>query len=365
SAGLAVAVLALLAGGAVALAGVLGGIRSRREATGEVKRAEEVKEQALSDKKKAEKRHEKGKRVARVLLGAHSKLGRVHAEIKTAYYDSSFAPGHRRKVYERWRKDIERFFDKVPDDTASQATATALKGWLLFHGGYEKEGLDHFHEAQDLDEDVAWVFFIEAMFWFGDYLMALELPLTWESDSGLSFRPHEYEHERMVVPRANFEALMKMADKATIWGEELSEEFPEVLGVFRGIQDNDPGSAVKGLTKALGRLWNAGPDPLGPGGGEGGPGRGAHGSPHPVREGLRKSPRTGAFEPALSLRRGVRPSRHGQVGRRRGGGSPPPSGQGLRPARGIRREAPPQAGEPHQSRHREDHPGPVETEEGP
>ncbi|MHC5039660.1 MAG: tetratricopeptide repeat protein, partial [Planctomycetota bacterium] len=48
--------------------------------------------------------------------------------------------------------------------------------------------------------------------------------------------------------------LLEKVDTASIWGEESSKDFPEILAGFRGLQRGDPEKAVEGLTRALGMV---------------------------------------------------------------------------------------------------------------
>jgi tetratricopeptide (TPR) repeat protein len=239
-----VAAFVLLIGGVISLL-VIG--RMERRSDEETAR----KIEAESGRDKAERLLEKNRKVAKVLLGAYMKLGRIHGELKKTFYATLKRPEEKRAEYELHRGEIERFLSGVEGDPASQATRFAVEGWLKWLGDFETKSLALFARGRETDGEVGWGYLFEAMAWLSRYFHLQEHPEIITSDQGIEFTPVPPETEEMKAIRARFEDLIGEAGKAAVWGAGSAEAFQEVLDAFRGMQDQDLKKTETGLTKAL------------------------------------------------------------------------------------------------------------------
>jgi tetratricopeptide (TPR) repeat protein len=114
-------------------------------------------------------RLEENGQVSRVLRRAEADLGPLHAELMAAHYDSTKTPRERKAAYRERQEAVERFITSTPPDRASQATAHAVKGWLLYLGGFHGESTSCFALARMAHPDVAWSHVFPAMTWLDRY----------------------------------------------------------------------------------------------------------------------------------------------------------------------------------------------------
>ncbi|MHC4598911.1 MAG: protein kinase domain-containing protein, partial [Planctomycetota bacterium] len=254
SLGLAVAALALIAGGIVAALSLRGRERIEAKAREKVTDAQTRVEAALKDKEELARRLKKGTKAARVLVGAYAKLGGIQATLKKSFHAADVSVEAQQALYRKLEPKIEAFCAQVPPDSASQATVLAVKGWLLLLGLWKSDAFRAFRTAQDLDPDVVWPYFFEAMVWMASYFGNLELPGHFQGSAGIRFYELSLEHEKMRIARRNFQRLLEKMEKAAVWGEETSKELPDVIDAFRGFQENDAARAERGLEQAL-ALW--------------------------------------------------------------------------------------------------------------
>ncbi|MHC5038033.1 MAG: serine/threonine-protein kinase, partial [Planctomycetota bacterium] len=244
---IAVVVLLLLAGGVGAW--VSAGWLAKGEA--EREREKSLREKAESRTEQTLALGERGTRVSRVLLGASMKLGRIHDELRGAYFDAAIPVGEKQKVFETHRGTIEDFVRGGAADDDSTATKLAIKAWLLWHGVYKEEAHQLFGEAQRLSPDVPWGYLFEMMTWLMLYLANLPHPEIRISDEGLEVVSIGEESALTRDARLRFEALLEKVKASRIWGENLGKDFTGLSEGLEGIARGDLAAGEKGLVDAL------------------------------------------------------------------------------------------------------------------
>ncbi|MHC5038646.1 MAG: protein kinase domain-containing protein [Planctomycetota bacterium] len=269
AAGLAFAIIALVAGGilGVTFAGRWMAERSRAERErGEKEREERLRseaevgrEDAKSAQAKAEagelearERLEKTYRASRVLIGANTRLGRIHGELKGARYDSRKTLSEIREVHDRFWEDIEAFCRSVPEDPTSQATALAVKSWLSWLGGETRECMKINNKAMALDPDVPYVHIYACMVLFSQYLLEYGPPRYSIGTGGFEVFDQTEETHRMQKTRKALERFLQRLEGVRLWGKESKEELQEAFGGFWSFFSGDLATAERGLTRAMG-----------------------------------------------------------------------------------------------------------------
>ncbi|MHC4601624.1 MAG: protein kinase domain-containing protein, partial [Planctomycetota bacterium] len=239
-----IAALLLVAGGIFSLHTIAKGERKTEQ---EKERAT----QAESGKARAEQLLDKNRKVTRILLGAHMKLGRIHGKLKKTFYDEMNDTADKRRVFRKHEAEIQAFLSTVEPDPTSQATRYAVEGWLMWLGDFEEEALALFEKSRKADGDVGWGFLFEAMAWLSRYLQAQPLPKIIGKDTGFAFGEVPPETASMKASRERFETLIDAAGQAIVWGGGTATAFQEVLDAFRGMQKQDFDATEKGLGRAL------------------------------------------------------------------------------------------------------------------
>ncbi|MHC5039779.1 MAG: protein kinase domain-containing protein [Planctomycetota bacterium] len=243
TAGIGVAVLALIAG-AVAGGIALWGMRGKAKA--EVRAGD-----AEAKTKETEALLDRSQTVSAVLLGAFGKLGRVHADLKATYYDSTLTASEKWKAFEEHEGDIDAFLETLPPDSASQATGFAVKGWLLHLGGKNEKAKSLLKKAQCTDPEAAWGYLFEAMILLSTYIHEQRIPDVKTAVGGVEFARVPGETPTMKKLRERFESLIGKARERLIWLRGAADHFQDVISAMRGLQQENLMQADAGLTKAL------------------------------------------------------------------------------------------------------------------
>jgi len=216
-------------------------------------------EQAAGRADAAELLAVKNSKLAKVLVDAHVRLGRIHATLKDSYYDSRKTVAQKIETYQAHEEAIDGFFrpllaEKDAARAASPAAASAafaLKGWFLRLRGRKQESLSLFAKAREADPVVGWGYLFEAMAWITEFFDELDLPLCIIGPTGLEFGPMPPETDRMQAARDKFQSLLDGLDGDRIWGVELSGAFRDALEKIRSIGGEDPSAAEAGVSAML------------------------------------------------------------------------------------------------------------------
>jgi serine/threonine-protein kinase len=202
----------------------------------------------------AERLLEKNRKVAKVLLDAHVRLGREHADLKAIFYDETKTQEEKQAAYAKHEGKVEAFFrpilegDRAPE--APVAMALTLKGWFLRLGGDLEQAARLFEQAKEVDPTVGWGRLFEAMLWISQYFHAMELPDYEVGPAGVEIGPIPAETEGMRKSRERFSALLEETESTEVWGVELSEAFKDALEKIRNI-GGDPAAAEAGVSGLL------------------------------------------------------------------------------------------------------------------
>ncbi|MHC4778767.1 MAG: serine/threonine-protein kinase, partial [Planctomycetota bacterium] len=232
--------------------------KERKEADARAGLAEaardEAREQASKDREgreKAEILGLKNRRVAKVLLAAHAKLGRLHGILKATYYDSTATRETLGARLGEARGTLEGFRASTAEDPASRATLLAIRGWMRRLCGDLEGGLSLFEEARKADPQVGWGYMFEAMTWLAEYLRGQELPPFSATPRGLEFGSWPPEDEDLIRARKNFLSMATLMLEVPVWGVEVSRDFDQALAGAKSAFGQDPALAVEGLSSAL------------------------------------------------------------------------------------------------------------------
>ncbi|MCU0723855.1 MAG: protein kinase, partial [Planctomycetes bacterium] len=254
AAALAALAVALVGGGAAA-ASLSGAWRGERAAKSKAEEdrvaAEEAHRSAVEDARTAERTLGKSLRAGRVMRTAFAKLGRVQDELKRASFRDRGRVGERAAILERHRGEVEGFLRAVPPDSASQAAALAVEGWLRLLAGREEEGFAAFREARARDPEVVWGYLLEAMAWLAVYLDAHRVPFVEMHGEGLRLVDPPTDRALLEKARAEFDRLVQAALRSCRFDREEAESQAEVLRGFARLRGDDWKEAEAALDRAL------------------------------------------------------------------------------------------------------------------
>ncbi|MHC5039758.1 MAG: protein kinase domain-containing protein [Planctomycetota bacterium] len=241
------AAVAIIALGVVLCAGAVAGF------AGLERLSRESRNRRIAERDRAivEVRRAKSQRASRVLLGALQGLGRIGRELKRSWYDSTKSPAEKMKVYDERRDAIEAFCRNLPSDPASRSTMLAVKGWLLWHGGYEEEAVSAFREGGELDTDLPWAPFLEALTWISKYISERRLPSVTISGGKFTFGEMPPEGASSREAREKFEDRVGRAFSAPLWGESSVGEIRAVFSWLKENRRGDTEEAEAAVTRGL------------------------------------------------------------------------------------------------------------------
>ncbi len=166
-------------------------------------------------------------------------------------YSTRLTPAERREAALPHWKAIQDFLDATPEDASSRAVASALAGWARVLAGHEDEGRDWMRQARDIDPDLPYGAFVEALSWFSAYMARQPLPDVYSGELGLRFGDPHAETPEMRRIREEVEALLVHAASAQVWGEGLAQEFQQALTAVRAVQRGEYVEADRALTAAI------------------------------------------------------------------------------------------------------------------
>lgn len=169
---------------------------------------------------------------------------------RIAFTTKMSASDRREAALPHWRR-IEDFIEATPKDPASQAVMRALAGWARVHAGYEDEGRSWMRQAGEIDPDLPYGAFVEALSWFGRYLALPPLPDVDSGVGSLRFREPHAESPEMRRIREEVDRLVDRAAGARVWGEGLAREFEGALAAVRAMQRGEYEEADRALGEAI------------------------------------------------------------------------------------------------------------------
>jgi hypothetical protein len=227
--------------------------RLKAELEAEKRRADEAEfrmEMAQKRAMAAEEVLSKGRRVSAVLRSVAMRLNAVVQALERSY----FSPRNieeKRALGRQHEQMVDVFGQSVPEDGASQAAWLAVKGWLRYLSGFEKDAFELFRKSREVDPDVSYGFLFESMVWLSKYVPLQPLPRP-ELDAGsLRSAPWPPETEAMRAARERITSLLEGARSCSVWGESATGEFQCVLDGLRAVHAEDLELTEKGLSKAL------------------------------------------------------------------------------------------------------------------
>ncbi len=144
---------------------------------------------------------------------------------------------------ERHWVSVDAFADETPDDPTSQATMRAFLAWAFFLDGADEEARKEVQTATELDADVPYGPFIEAMFLSDDYLLKGSLSRL---QTGGGKPSPELEEARRKV-----RALLDRGEKARVWGAEGAQDFRAAFQGLDAAVAGDAAAAEAPLTRAI------------------------------------------------------------------------------------------------------------------
>ncbi|MHC5036864.1 MAG: protein kinase domain-containing protein, partial [Planctomycetota bacterium] len=259
----AVASLLLIAGAVVA--GIaLAGLERRRESV-EAAKAEadrQAQEEAQRADAEASRRAEEERRrlAVEVVLAAQVRLGAIHRDLKRRFYEERGDRGTPPQMSETQEKKIEKYFSTYMADRSDpagpvsrarveEATALALKAWLMRLGGNFEKARTLFRRSRELDPEAGWGWLLQAMVLLSGYLEGRRLPgFNWGGSRGIEFDPVPEENPKVRRIREAYEKLLAspFADR----GSELcGMKKSELLAFVKA--GGDMRACERALTSAL------------------------------------------------------------------------------------------------------------------
>jgi predicted Ser/Thr protein kinase len=238
----------------VILAGAVGGALGLREWASQRRKADEAKGREGAAKGREKRYREllaKGRAVSAVFRAADVELGDVLAQLK-AHFNTPQSEEEVRKFTAHLWPRVDDFEENLPEGDAALAAWLALKGWFKLMGDEEEEALGLFEHAREVDRDVPYGFFFEAMLHFIVFLNEFPLPDARADGTGLrSNEPVDLTAEGRRSLR-QIEALLEDVRKAEVWGEASAETIEAVINALRDVGAGRMTEAEDGLSKALG-----------------------------------------------------------------------------------------------------------------
>ncbi|MEK7866313.1 MAG: tetratricopeptide repeat protein, partial [Planctomycetota bacterium] len=190
-------------------------------------------------------------RLVQGVLARWIPLAETLRDMERVAYTTRLGLTERREAALPHWKAIQEFLDATPEDPSSRAVARALAGWARVLAGHEDEGRDWMRQARDIDPDLPYGAFVEALSWFSSYMAKQPLPDVYSGETGLRFgAPHAETHEMRRI-REEVEELLVRASSAQVWGEGLAQEFQGALTAVRAVQRGEYEEADRALTEAI------------------------------------------------------------------------------------------------------------------
>ena len=216
-----------------------------------VQRLDDDAEEQRRRAEEAERVLGKARLVSKV-LGRWSRLAGALKVLEGAFHEEGIhADARRERIAGPWKR-VEMFMRETPDDATSQATMLAVAGWARRLCWEEAEGIKMMRMAAEVDPEVPFGAFMEALVLSSQYVEQQQLPAVNSGPVGLLFGAMPRESDSMRGKRKQIERLLEAAQRAPVWGQQGAEEFQCVIDAMRSMQSELHERAEKELTDSLG-----------------------------------------------------------------------------------------------------------------
>ncbi|MBI3268236.1 MAG: protein kinase [Planctomycetes bacterium] len=188
--------------------------------------------------------------LAQDVLARAAWLAPTLEQLERSLYDSTTSVEAKLKAGDALWPPIEEFMRKTPADATSQSAMLAVAGWARLLAARPEEGRSWMRKARELDPDLPYGSFFEALVYLSAYLVDLPMPAFTVSLGGLAFGATPPDSVQLRTLRERMRTLLEQAAASRLWGAGTAEDFRSALGAIQAFAGGRYEEAERGLAAA-------------------------------------------------------------------------------------------------------------------